>query len=242
MDCYALVKDEKGNTHYIPQNRVNEWRQKHRPTFAKRKPRQMPVGQTPPIIALPVKTAEMELGLPRLKPQKLAKTKKVATPRPKKVKISKAPVGLAKNKPIPINVTGRGGKTSTGGGLSNYNPGGSSDYSPSVRVPVQNPQRVSTWDKIFSIGSQIVSGYAPNPTIQTVGGQAPLYPVNQQPTGNYDNTDSPTQFQNNQNGSLGASLGGGLDGIVNWATANPLIVFGALGGIYLLFRQPPGKR
>lgn len=52
------------------------------------------------------------------------------------------------------------------------------------------------------------------------------------------------QAQLNAANSAGAGIGSGIDGIVNWATANPLIVFAGIAGIYLLTREPPryGRR
>ena len=43
-------------------------------------------------------------------------------------------------------------------------------------------------------------------------------------------------------GGIGSTVGGGLDGIISWATANPLPVFLGIAGIFLLFREPPRGR
>jgi hypothetical protein len=45
-----------------------------------------------------------------------------------------------------------------------------------------------------------------------------------------------------QQGTLGAGVGSGINGILAWATANPVLVFLGIGGIYLLFREPPRSR
>jgi len=42
--------------------------------------------------------------------------------------------------------------------------------------------------------------------------------------------------------SAGSALGSGLDGIFNWALANPLYIFLGLGGYFLLTREPPRSR
>jgi len=45
-----------------------------------------------------------------------------------------------------------------------------------------------------------------------------------------------------RNNSPGGALGSGVDGIINYALANPLYVFLGIGAVYLLFREPPKGR
>jgi hypothetical protein len=50
------------------------------------------------------------------------------------------------------------------------------------------------------------------------------------------------QQQAAYNASLGGGVGSGIDGVMNWIGQNPMIVLGAGIGVYLLFKQPPGRR
>jgi len=45
-----------------------------------------------------------------------------------------------------------------------------------------------------------------------------------------------------QTGGVGGTVGSGIDGIFNWLMSNPLITFGGIAGLYLLFREPPKRR
>lgn len=41
---------------------------------------------------------------------------------------------------------------------------------------------------------------------------------------------------------VGGTVGSGVDGIFNWLLSNPLITFGGIAALYLLFREPPRRR
>lgn len=118
---------------------------------------------------------------------------------------------------------------------------------PRVVQAIPEPaQKLSIWDKIFSLSSQIISGNSRNPTIQTVGGQVPIYqPVvepHYQPSPFSPGYNPGADYSPNDGNSPGGAVGSGIDGIIQWATANPLFVFGGIGALYLLFKESPRKR
>jgi hypothetical protein len=108
----------------------------------------------------------------------------------------------------------------------------------------------------FGAASQIFGAWGPRPTQQTGPGGVPI-------GGGY----SPAAYNQSQaqlqqaiaqqqqaalnaqggvrpgtNTGLGTSVGGGVDGIIQWATANPIPVFLGIAGVFLLFREPPRGR
>lgn len=113
---------------------------------------------------------------------------------------------------------------------------------PKYNLPKTQSNQPSVWDKVFSLGSQAIAGFAPNQTVQTVGGQVPVYdPTN----GSGGRTASQVQVQSdytNQNNSVGQGIGSGIDGVFSWMMANPIIPIGAGVMLYLLFKEPPGRR
>lgn len=106
-------------------------------------------------------------------------------------------------------------------------------------------------DNIFAIGSQIIGAWGRNPTQQIGSGQV----------GGIGGGYSPAAIQQqiaaqqaalaaqannrggtNASGGVGSTVGGGLDGVIDWATKNPLPVFLGIAGVFLLFKSPPGRR
>ncbi len=103
----------------------------------------------------------------------------------------------------------------------------------------------------MGLASQYLAGSLRNSTVQTADGQTPIYnpqtnsssyaPPGYPPQLNDETVDdSPDNRRRKGAGAdVGDSLGQGFDGIIKWASENPLIVAGAGLGAYLLFRQPP---
>lgn len=113
------------------------------------------------------------------------------------------------------------------------------------------PRTPLDWNNIinqgFAIGSQIIGAFGRNPTTQigynpatggifAIGGQQQVPPY-QNPYAGLT-ADQVRQLQ----GGVGSTVGGGIDGIVNWLLANPVITFGGIAALYLLFREPPRRR
>lgn len=108
------------------------------------------------------------------------------------------------------------------------------------------------FNSVSSLVSQILAGWSRNPTNQVYGpGVGVISNPNVLMTQAASNA-AVAQSHNQQyapgggygpgGNSLGGGVGQGLDGLIGWATANPMIVFLVVGGAILLFRQPPGKR
>jgi hypothetical protein len=158
---------------------------------------------------------------------------------------SLTPDDLALSQTIFRVENGRGAEV--GGGIpAPYNPF-------SINNPPPPPPRISVVttnakpskvDSIFGIASQIIAGWSPNKTVQTADGQAPIYNVPNYQQPNVASSDYPTNLSNDggAGAGVGKGLGEGFDGIISWATANPLIVVGVGVGAFLLFKQPPGRR
>jgi hypothetical protein len=117
----------------------------------------------------------------------------------------------------------------------------------------------SWWDnwgsQIFnqgiSLGSQIIGAWGRNPTQQigTVPGvgqgyspAAVLQAQGQNAAAIAAQQQALLNASRGQSGGVGSTVGGGVDGIINWAAANPIPVFLGIAGVFLLFRQPPGRR
>lgn len=118
------------------------------------------------------------------------------------------------------------------------------------------------WNNIlnqaFGVGSQAIQAFGRNPTQQIAsygvtgvgGGYSPASALAaaQQRAGGVSQYNALTPAQQSallaQQQGLGSSVGGGVDGIINWAVANPVPVFLGLAGVFLLFRDPPrgGRR
>lgn len=154
-----------------------------------------------------------------------------------------------------MNGTGQLGDGTAGDLPQNTNSGNTGIHGGSVRntsviVPVGNVQTTNGnsrfndyWNSSLSVISQAIGAWGRNPTLQLSAGgimptqglipqqqQQPIYQQQQQTI----DPNNPVQ--------VGATLGGGLDGIIGWFMANPLVLIGGGIGLYLLFKQPPGRR
>ncbi len=106
-----------------------------------------------------------------------------------------------------------------------------------------------TFGAIISLISQGLGGWTRNPTSQIVvnGGQVTALPTYQAQANmsvpQYQTYSPPLGSQVGvPAASAGGAVGSGIDGILQWATANPIFVFLGIGGLFLLFREPPRRR
>jgi hypothetical protein len=127
---------------------------------------------------------------------------------------------------------------------------------PAPPTIIQAPAGSKMTDIVAGLTSQLIASLGKRPTIQTTAGGVPIYqlPENAQPQQGYTDAQvaamlqEQRQYQQSGDPSYdpyktpGKGIGEGLDGIVKWATENPMIVFGVGIGAYLLFKQPPGRR
>ena len=94
----------------------------------------------------------------------------------------------------------------------------------------------------FDLGSQFMQSYGGKTVgTQTYGSGGQIFAVQSKPS--YDDSYQytvPTNVQ--QPGGVGGTVGSGVDGIFNWLMSNPLITFGGIAALYLLFREPPRRR
>ena len=86
-------------------------------------------------------------------------------------------------------------------------------------------------------GKTVGTQFASNPS---AGG---VFALQSQPAydDTYQYTPAAGQIQTTA-GGVGGTVGSGVDGIFNWLMSNPLITFGGIAGLYLLFREPPRRR
>lgn len=107
-----------------------------------------------------------------------------------------------------------------------------------------------TFGAIISLISQGLGGWTRNPTSQIVvnGGQVSALPTFQAQANmsvpQYQTYSPPlgSTAVGTPAASAGGAVGSGIDGILQWAMANPLFVFLGIGGMFLLFREPPRRR
>lgn len=144
---------------------------------------------------------------------------------------------------------GRGGTYDPSAGFGTY-PGSNSNvivYPNSLRPPPPlNSSGNNIFQTISALISQGIQGWAPrastqvgtSPTVQspysdTIANSAALaQALNPPPRPPYvDPTKTP-----------GDAAKTGIDGIITWVTANPLIVLLGVGGVYLLMKEPPRGR
>lgn len=95
----------------------------------------------------------------------------------------------------------------------------------------------------FDLGSQFMQSYGGRTVgTQTYGSGGQVFAVQAKPA--YDDSYQYTMpaNANMQGGGVGSTVGGGVDGIFNWLMSNPLITFGGIAALYLLFREPPRRR
>lgn len=115
-------------------------------------------------------------------------------------------------------------------------------------VQVTTSSRPPNWLSVFNtsaaLASQAIGAWGRNPTTQI--GSGGVFQIGGGATaGNFPNPYSgltPQQLSAMQSGGVGGTIGGGVDGIVNWLMANPVITFGGIAALFLLFREPPRRR
>ncbi len=103
------------------------------------------------------------------------------------------------------------------------------------------------FNTVASLVSQWLTAYGRNPTTQLSPSGQITGIANPNLLAAYNAQTQQTQalapYQNqNLNNSPGGALGSGLDGIITWATNNPIYVFLGIAGVYLLMREPPRRR
>jgi hypothetical protein len=110
---------------------------------------------------------------------------------------------------------------------------------------VPAPSSGINWNSIinraFDLGSQFMQSYG-NATVgtQTYGSGGQIFAVNPQPQTQQYPAYVPTGGGQVQGGSVGNTVGSGLDGILSFVmTPIGLIV---VGGAILLFMRPPGRK
>lgn len=111
----------------------------------------------------------------------------------------------------------------------------------------------SIFDQAIALGSQIVSAVGKNPTTQIASGPGGVFALPNPEVSIANAQSQAVQGQalvnaqlaargNIQNFAQGDSLGGALNGFINFLTTNPTAVLLVGGGLFLLFLRPPGKR
>lgn len=104
------------------------------------------------------------------------------------------------------------------------------------------------WNSIinrgFDLGSQFMQSYGGRTVgTQTYGSGGQVFAVQSKPS--YDDSYQytvPTGGMQSVGGGVGGTVGSGVDGIFNWLMSNPLITFGGIAALYLLFKEPPRRR
>jgi hypothetical protein len=136
-----------------------------------------------------------------------------------------------------------------------YNP--STTVATGAATPIYLPQSSgNTFNSIAALISQGLQALAPHPSNQIVP-QAGGLQIVANPGVQTAQSAAAAQIASSQalanrglsptgqplgGAGVGSGLGQGLDGIISWATANPLPVFLIIGGAFLLFRDPPRSR
>ncbi len=185
------------------------------------------------------------------RPRQTAATRRPAT-RAGKLSAAKSPT--AKAQQLQLLTPNQGGilGIGTGGGFQPTGTRQYVDYSiPDFESsPVSNPMsplsnpiypsaNPSKLGSLFDIASRVITGWSPNKTAQSSGGQSPTYQLpGAQPSG-AGNSLYPVGNQNldGAGANVGASLGSGFDGITQWVSQNLLIVLGIGGVVLLLLRS-----
>ena len=106
------------------------------------------------------------------------------------------------------------------------------------------------WNNIFGVGSQAIAAWGNNPTQQvgnygTVGigqGYSPAAIGQSYAQIAAANAQQQAMYGSGRPQSQANSLDGIFGSLTNTISNNPLIFAGAAVGLYLLFRQPPGRR
>jgi hypothetical protein len=125
--------------------------------------------------------------------------------------------------------------------------------------PTNNPNsRPPNWLTVFNssvgLASQAIAAWGRSPSTQVASGyNSGVFTIQAIHPANFDDRlpMSPyPQYQTAQNATVlgqgvygpGSTIGGGIDGIFNWLLSNPLITFGGIAALFLLFREPPRRR
>ncbi len=102
------------------------------------------------------------------------------------------------------------------------------------------------WNNIisrgFDLGSQFMQSYGGRTVgTQTYGSGGQIFAIQARPT--YDESYQYAPVGNQQlTGGVGGTVGSGIDGVFSWLMSNPIITFGGIAAVYLLFREPPRRR
>jgi hypothetical protein len=117
-----------------------------------------------------------------------------------------------------------------------------------------SPRSSIDWNGIinqgFALGSHAISAFSGQNSGTQIGynrSQGVFAIQGNQPSGNYSaspyagmSAEQMAAYQ--RSAGVGGTVGSGVDGIFNWLMSNPLITFGGIAGLYLLFREPPRRR
>ncbi len=109
------------------------------------------------------------------------------------------------------------------------------------------------WNNIinqaFGVGSQAISAFSGRNSGTQIGynpASQSVFAIQASNTRGFDET--PIYYAQGQQQAgygpqgVGGTVGSGVDGIFNWLMSNPLITFGGIAGLYLLFKEPPRRR
>jgi hypothetical protein len=109
------------------------------------------------------------------------------------------------------------------------------------------------WNNIinqaFGIGSQAIAAFSGKNTGTQIGynpASQSVFAIQPNQSPRFD--DTPTYYAQGQQPAgygpqgVGGTVGSGVDGIFNWLMSNPLITFGGIAALFLLFREPPRRR
>lgn len=107
------------------------------------------------------------------------------------------------------------------------------------------------WNNIinrgFDIGSQALQSFGGRTVgTQTYGSNRGVLAINaDERSGGYDQSALAQQYAllaAQRDGGPGSTIGGGVDGVLNWMLANPVYPLVGVAALYLLFREPPRRR
>lgn len=97
----------------------------------------------------------------------------------------------------------------------------------------------------FALASQGFNAFGgQNTGTQFAQGSGGIFALTSRPSydDSYRYTPTTQQYAVANSAGVGGTVGSGVDGIFNWLMSNPLITFGGIAGLYLLFREPPRRR
>ncbi|MDI1241213.1 MAG: hypothetical protein PSX80_04755, partial [bacterium] len=113
-------------------------------------------------------------------------------------------------------------------------------------TPVESGGSSVNWNNVINQGFALASQAFNSFGGQTVGTQfasnpsaGGVFALQAKPAYDDSYRYTPTTAQVQTTGGVGGTVGSGVDGIFNWLMSNPLITFGGIAGLYLLFREPP---